>query len=450
MMSKCTAEFVGTFMLVLTVGCNVLGRTHVWAGVSIAMALMVSIYAFGGISGANFNPAVSVTLGISKNMGGPGMDWATVGIYCAVQVAAGIAAGVTYLALFGYSFNLAPTKGFGGLEAGLCEMFYTLMLCFVVLNVACSKALAAKNQFYGLAIGLVVVAGAYGAGAISGGCFNPAVAIGIDVSSAMKGFGWCFVYVAFEFLGACLAAALFKIVRPGDFEGGEVGEASLVSKLTSEFFGTFMLVLTVGLNMLGKSPAGAFSIAASLTSMVYALGDVSGAHFNPAVTLAVLCSKLDDKFSLTDAFCYMLTQIVAGIIAAFTFVLLYRGQSPILGPGVMYNWAQVGLAEAAFTFLLCIVVLSVAVSSKTKSSEMFGLAIGSCVTVGGFAIGGISGGSLNPAVSFGIATSRTLNGGLFYESLIYTVFELLGGAAAAGVFMVTHADAVEKKVEDLA
>lgn len=366
------------------------------------------------------------------------MDWNTVGVYFAVQVAAGITAGVTYLALFGYSFNLAPTKGFGGLEAGLCELFYTMMLCFVVLNVACSKALAKKNQFYGLAIGLVVAAGAYGAGAISGGCFNPAVAIGIDVSSAMKGFGWCFVYVAFEFVGACLAVALFKIVRPADFEQGEVGEASLLSKLTSEFLGTFMLVLTVGLNLLGKSPAGAFSIAASLTSMIYALGDVSGAHFNPAVTLAVLCSKMDGKLSLQDAGCYMLTQIIAGITGALTYSLIYRGQSPTLGPGMFYSWAQVGMAEMAFTFLLCIVVLCVAVSKKTKSAEMFGLAIGSCVTVGGFAIGNISGGSLNPAVSFGIASAQIMNGGAFYKCLIYTVFELLGGAAAAGVYKVTH------------
>merc|ERR1719261_87503 len=122
------------------------------------------------------------------------MDWQMVGIYCGVQIAAGISAGVLYLALFGNSFQLAPAVGFTAMEAGMCEILYTFMLCFVVLNVACSKANAGKNQFYGLAIGFVIVAGAYGAGVVSGGCFNPAVAIGIDVSSAGLGFGWSAAY----------------------------------------------------------------------------------------------------------------------------------------------------------------------------------------------------------------------------------------------------------------
>merc|ERR1719272_2254669 len=185
----------------------------------------------------------------------------------------------------------------------MCEVLYTFMLCFVVLNVAVSKKHAGNNQFYGLAIGFCVIAGAYGAGAVSGGCFNPAVAFGIDVSSAMRGFGWCFAYLAFEMIGAALAAVLFAVVRPGDFDRGD--EESLVPRLTSEFLGTFVLVLTVGLNVLGKSPAGAFSIAAALTSMIYALGDVSGAHFNPAVTVAVVCSKLDPKLTAQDAGCYI-------------------------------------------------------------------------------------------------------------------------------------------------
>ena len=73
-------------------------------------------------------------------------------------------------------------------------------------------------------------------------------------------------------------------MRPEDFSG----EKSQVTELVSEFLGTYMLVLTVGLNVLGKSKAAAFSIAAGPTSMIYALGDVSGAHFNPAVTVAIL------------------------------------------------------------------------------------------------------------------------------------------------------------------
>jgi len=433
--AKCTAEFVGTFLLIFTVGCNVLGGSATWAGVSIAFVLMVCIYALGGISGANFNPAVSVTLGISRAMGGPGLDWKTVGIYAGVQTAAGIAAAVCYSLLFGQSFNLAPAKGFSWYHAGLCELLYTFMLTFVVMNVAAAKKnVGEKNQYYGMAIAFTVVAGAYGAGAVSGGCFNPAVALGIDVSSAGRGFGWSIAYVIFELLGAALAAALFKVVRPEDFGG----EKSQITELVSEFLGTYMLVLTVGLNVLGSSKAAAFSIAAGLTSMIYALGDVSGAHFNPAVTVAILASGRCPELTPAKAGTYAGVQIAGGIAAALTYAFIYQGATFGLGPVGSSTWAGVSVAEIVYTFVLCFVVLCVAVSERTKASHLFGLAIGSCVTVGGFAIGGISGGSLNPAVSFGIATSHILNGGRFYQALLYTLLELAGATAAAGVFKVTH------------
>jgi len=449
MAAKCAAEFVGTFLLIFTVGCNVLGGSGVWAGVSIACVLMVAIYALGGISGANFNPAVSVTLGISQSMGGPGLDWQTVGIYSAVQSLAGVAAALCYSGLFGESFNLAPAKGFSWHQAGACELLYTFMLCFVVLNVAAAKKnVQEQNQYYGLAIGFVIIAGAYGAGAVSGGCFNPAVALSIDTSSAGAGFGWCGPYIVFELLGAFLAVLAFKTVRPGDF--GILGRPNDdTAALASEFFGTYFLVLTVGLNVLGNSKAGAFSIAASLTSMIYALGDVSGAHFNPAVTLAILISGRCD-LTPTKAGKYVGIQLAAGISAAYTYAGIYNGATFALGPGQSFTWAGVSVAEVVFTFVLCYVVLCVAVSPQTKASHLFGLAIGSCVTVGGVAIGGISGGSLNPAVSVGIAAAQTLNGGFFYKALLYSALECIGAAVAGSFFKFTHnVDlAVAEKTED--
>jgi len=442
MFTKCTAEFLGTFLLVLTVGCNVLGGGGMWAGVSIACVLMVSIYALGGISGANFNPAVSVALGISKYFGGPGIDAATVAIYSFVQCLGAVTASFCFSALYGKNIHVGPAKGFESWHAGACELLYTLMLCFVVLNVAAAKKnVQEKGQYYGLAIGFVIIAGAYGAGAVSGGCFNPAVAIGLDLSTGSAphfegtGFGWSGPYIAYELTGALLAATFFKLVRPGDFGG----EKSSSCELISEFLGTYMLVLTVGLNVLGKSPAGAFSIAASLTSMIYALGDVSGAHFNPAVTAAIVASGRCPDLTIPKACCYMGMQILGGICASYTYAFIYSGASFPLGPGKGFNWASVTIAEVVFTFVLCYVVLCVAVSQHTKASHMFGLAIGSCVTVGGCAIGGISGGSLNPAVSFGIAGAQILNGGYFYKSLLYSAMEFTGGLAAAGVFKVTHA-----------
>eukprot|EP00933_Yihiella_yeosuensis_P054683 TRINITY_DN531_c0_g1_i2.p1 TRINITY_DN531_c0_g1~~TRINITY_DN531_c0_g1_i2.p1 ORF type:complete len:478 (-),score=102.35 TRINITY_DN531_c0_g1_i2:203-1567(-) len=433
--AKYLAEAVGTFMLVFTVGCNVLGGSGVWAGVSIACVLMVAIYALGGISGANFNPAVSFTLGMTKAMGGPGMDWNTVGTYTGCQLLGGISAGVCYSMLFGRAFNLEPAKGFGIVNAGLAELLYTFMLCFVVLNVAVAKKNATeRGQYYGLAIGFVIIAGAYGAGAISGGCFNPAVALGIDVSSAGLGFGFSMAYIVFEIMGAALAAHLFKLVRPEDF--GEPDSDSKV--LVSEFIGTFMLVLTVGLNVLANSKAGAFSIAASLTSMIYALGDVSGAHFNPAVTLAIYVSGRCPELTPAKAAEYVIVQIIGGVCAALTYTFMYAGGTFPLGPVGDSTWPQVSVAETFFTFVLCYIVLCVAVSPRTKASHLFGLAIGSCVTVGGCAIGGISGGSLNPAVSAGIAAAHTLNGGYFGKAVAYSALECGGALAAAAIFKVTH------------
>eukprot|EP00933_Yihiella_yeosuensis_P018559 TRINITY_DN1518_c0_g2_i1.p1 TRINITY_DN1518_c0_g2~~TRINITY_DN1518_c0_g2_i1.p1 ORF type:complete len:492 (+),score=89.39 TRINITY_DN1518_c0_g2_i1:104-1477(+) len=432
---KLYSEFLGTFLLVFTIGCNVLGQTGIWAGVSIASVLMVCIYALGGISGANFNPAVSVALAISKQIGGPGLDWDIVTPYSVAQILGGLAGSCSYCALFGKSFNLQPSIGFGWLNAGLAELFYTFMLCFVVLNVAAAKKNATENnQYFGLAIGFVIIAGAYGAGVVSGGCFNPAVALAIDMSSIGWGFGYSALYIVFELAGAALAAITFKHVRPEDF--GNV--KSEKTELLSEFLGTFMLVLTVGLNVLGRSRAGAFSIAAALMSMIYSLGDVSGAHFNPAVTLAIFLSGRCPDLTNKKAASYVATQIVGGLAAAVAYACIYVGGSFPLGPVGKSTWGQVCFAEFIFSFVLCFVVLAMAVSPRTKSSHMFGLAIGSCVTVGGFAIGNISGGSLNPAVSVGIASAQLLNGGFFYKAMVYSACELAGGAAAAGVFKITH------------
>merc|ERR1711881_431844 len=109
-------------------------------------------------------------------------------------------------------------------------MGYTFMLCFVVLNVA-TAGKNAGNQFFGLAIGFVIIAGGYAAGNISGGCFNPAVALGIDVSSAGLGFGWGIAYTAYELLGAAAVAGMFRIVRPDEFGGSP--DYNLTTKLVS-------------------------------------------------------------------------------------------------------------------------------------------------------------------------------------------------------------------------
>merc|ERR1719247_1471571 len=105
----------------------------------------------------------------------------------------------------------------------------------------------------------------------------------------------------------------------------------------------------------------------------------------------------------------------------------------MLAPGNGYAWPQVCVAEILFTFLLCFVILHVA-TVRDASKDFFGLAIGMCVTAGGLAIGKISGGSLNPAVSVAVSSARIIGGGHFTNCLLYSVFELVGAGIAAGVF----------------
>jgi len=443
--SSLLAEFVGTYLLILTVGCNVLSQNPHWGGVSIACVLMVSIYALGSASGANFNPAVSVALGLAGKMD---EGWKQVGAYCVVQVVGALCAAGTYSALFGATFNLGPTTNFAWWQAMLCELLYTFMLVFVVLNTAASKKLGGKNQFYGLAIGWVIVAGAYGPGAVSGGCFNPAVAIAIDTASIAMGFGWCLVYASFEFIGAALAVFAFWLMRPEERGDGEVPESyGLQSKLVGEFIGTFVLVLTVGMNVLVASKAAAFSIAASLMCMIYAVGDVSGAHFNPAVTLAILGSGRG-KLLPADAGAYIGTQILAGIVGALTYEAVHSGITFPLGPGLCFDWGSVAVAEIVFTAVLAFVVLCVATTDKNPAPQLTGFIIGMCITVGGLAIGQISGGSLNPAVSIGVATVRKLIGyGTFYTGLVYVLFEVIGAAVAVACFRLSYPEEYAPKAE---
>jgi len=454
LLSCLVAEFVGTFFLIFTVGMNVELKDTVWGGISIGSVLMVCIYALGGISGGHFNPAVTFAVSIVERLGGPvkGFLFQKLFLYWAAQLAGGIAGGFCYRSVFDKGISLSlNVAAFGVADVGILEIVYTFMLCFVVLNVAVAKE-NQPNQYFGLAIGGVIFAGAYGAGAVCGGCFNPAVALGLDISH-FSHFNpkWSPLYALCQLIGGALAAGVFRFVRSSNFTDAKEEPTESVMFL-SEFLGTYFLVLTVGLNVLAKSPAGGYSIAASLMCMVYVLGSVSGAHFNPAVTLAVLLSGRAPDMTLKRAAGYVGAQLTAGKLASMTYVFVYSDQSTSstsLGPGGRYGLVAVGVVEVAFTFLLCFIVLSVAVSPRTMSTSKYGFCIGACVTVGGNAGGPISGGAFNPAVAFGIGSAA----GPFQHTVVmvltYWGFQFVGGALAVLMFRVTHAADVDNGDYDL-
>lgn len=212
-------------------------------------------------------------------------------------------------------------------------------------------------------------------------------------------------------------------------------------KYATEFVGTFFLVFTVGCAVLTGVPLAPVAIGAALMAMVYAGGHISGAHYNPAVTLAVL---LRGRISPTDAIFYWVAQLVAGVLAAVSATF-------VVNPGTVAELSPSGrvvggalLAEALFTFALAYVVLNVTTSKDHPHNNFYGLAIGFTVAAGAVAVGGVSGGAFNPAVAVGAATM-----GLFAWSKIWIWLfaDLVGGAIAALVFLALN---VEDRAETVA
>ena len=207
-MKKYLVEFIGTFFLVLVVGlCVVSPGAGAMAPLAIGTTLMIMVYAGGHISGGHYNPAVTLAVWMRGKC-----DKLDVPAYMAAQfIAAAIAALlVGYLKQGSLVTALSPNL----LQAFLVEVIFTFALAFVVLNTATAKG-TQGNSFYGLAIGFTVMAGAYAAGPISGGAFNPAVALGITLMGLSKIQGlWMFLVANFS--GGALAAIVFKYVNPKD------------------------------------------------------------------------------------------------------------------------------------------------------------------------------------------------------------------------------------------
>ncbi len=198
-------------------------------------------------------------------------------------------------------------------------------------------------------------------------------------------------------------------------------------KYLYEFIGTFFLVLTIGLTVIGPNSAGLLAplaIGSALAVMVFAGGHVSGGHYNPAVSFAVYLRK---KLPLNELWIYWAAQLVGGILAAFT-VIFFKGDgaSAPLEP----NLLKALIGEFLFTFALCYVVLNVATAKATAGNSFYGWAIGFTVLIGAYSVGTISNAAFNPAVALGITI---LNMSHWSYLWIYPVANLLGAAAAAAV-----------------
>ncbi|MET8425074.1 aquaporin [Nocardia sp. NPDC004860] len=209
------------------------------------------------------------------------------------------------------------------------------------------------------------------------------------------------------------------------------------AKYAVELIGTFFLVFTVGTAVRSVGSFAPLAIGAVLMVMIYAGGHISGGHYNPAVTLAVL---LRHRIALRDAVRYWIAQLVAGLLAAVVARAVVDPAQPAAPPHPALTFHTIAAAfvvELLFTFALCYVMLNVATSRSHPDNSFYGLAIGFTVVAGGFAVGAISGGVFNPAVTIGAAVM-----GMFaWPTLwVYLAAQLIAGAAAGAVFLALDPD----------
>jgi aquaporin Z len=204
-MNKIITECIGTFFLVLTIGCTVIGTSPgAIPPLAIGAILMVMIFAGGHISGAHYNPAV--TLGLVVR--GRCSRTEAVGYISAQIVGALFAAPIVGFLKSGAQVAAMTPDLF---PAILAEFLFTYALVYVVLNVATAKG-TEHNSFYGLAIGATVMAGAFAVGNISGGAFNPAVALGLTAMGVLAASNiWS--YVVAHFVAGIAAGITFRVLN---------------------------------------------------------------------------------------------------------------------------------------------------------------------------------------------------------------------------------------------
>jgi aquaporin Z len=203
-----------------------------------------------------------------------------------------------------------------------------------------------------------------------------------------------------------------------------------------EFIGTFFLVAAVCFT--NGNFLAPIAIGSVLMAVIYMGYPVSGAHYNPAITLAVLIIK---KISVKESIIYIFVQLLAGCAAATIYILVWGRNMGIPRPNMEINILKPLFIEAMFTFLLASVVLHVAASKRSAGNNYYGLAIGFTVTGIAIAAANTSGGAFNPAVGLGPLLADKILGSCtcnpFEYGWIYYVGPPIGAVIAGFTFRLT-------------
>jgi aquaporin Z len=205
-MNKYITELIGTFFLTLVAATT--GNPLAIGGV-----LMVLIYMGGHVSGAHYNPAASLGIFLRGKMASKDLL-----AYVIFQILGAFLAAVVFFLIVEKTTGPAPGPGVAVWKTVVAEILFTMLLVLVILNVATAAA-TAGNQYFGLAIGFTVMAGAFAVGPVSGAAFNPAVAMGLVAMDAIRGgssIGNIWIYIVGPLAGGAIAAYIFKMMNPAD------------------------------------------------------------------------------------------------------------------------------------------------------------------------------------------------------------------------------------------
>jgi aquaporin NIP len=208
------AEVIGTFALVFA-GCGAImvdadtgSLGHVGVAISFGLVIMVMIYAVGHISGAHFNPAVTLAFALTRHF-----PWPRVGSYWAAQLAGALAAALVLRGSLGDIAHVGATLPSGtDQQAFLWEGVLTFFLMFVIMAVATDTR--AVGEAAAIAIGGTVGLDAMFGGPVTGASMNPARSLGPAIASGELSSIW--VYLAAPLLGAAAAAFVYQFLRTGE------------------------------------------------------------------------------------------------------------------------------------------------------------------------------------------------------------------------------------------
>ena len=231
------------------------------------------------------------------------------------------------------------------------------------------------------------------------------------------------MYLA-EFVGTLIVTCTFAMVTQPNIT---YYTSSNINDKTQETQESFIAPVAVGFVMI---------------ALIYAFGHISGAHFNPSITIAVYIRGF---ITISDAFIFILVQLIGGFIGALCAWLI-TGIQPYIEPGNKYKdrYGSVFVIEFIYAFAIAIVVINVATTEAQRGNFFYGVSIGMCICAAVASAQKISGGAFNPAVGTALSITNVMRDhGTFKYIWIYWIGPIGGGVFGGLSYYVLNAKEIE-------